>query len=104
MTPTRPPSSPGASRATSPPTALAARLAPAGGLRRDRPSTLERAFAAWDSGDDERALESLQDAFQEAATPESRDLVRQVMVAIFTELGAESELARTHRRRLATAL
>ena len=68
------------------------------------PGALERAFAAWDAGDHEQALESLQDAFAAAATPETRDLLRQAMVAIFTELGTEHPLARTHRRRLASAL
>ena len=38
------------------------------------------------------------------ADPERRDLIRRVMVAIFTELGADHELAREHRRRLAAAL
>ncbi len=33
-----------------------------------------------------------------------RDLIRRVMVGIFTELGADHELAREHRRRLAAAL
>ena len=36
--------------------------------------------------------------------PRRRDLVRSVMVAIFTELGADHPLAREHRRRLAAAL
>jgi putative thioredoxin len=64
---------------------------------------LAEAFAAWDEGDHARALDLLQEAF-EAADPERRDLIRRVMVAIFTELGADSELAREHRRRLAAAL
>jgi len=33
-----------------------------------------------------------------------KDLLRRVMVAIFTELGADHPLAREHRRRLAAAL
>ena len=36
--------------------------------------------------------------------PERRDLVRRVMVAIFTELGPDDPLAREHRRRLSAAL
>src|SRR6266550_1888691 len=36
--------------------------------------------------------------------PERRDLLRRVMVAIFTELGPGDPLARAHRRRLAAAL
>jgi putative thioredoxin len=62
---------------------------------------LDAAFEAWDGGDPGAALEALQAALVD---PERRDLVRQVMVAIFTELGADSPLAREHRRRLATAL
>jgi len=69
-----------------------------------RPATLERAFSAWDEGDHERALEALQEAIAEASDPEARDLVRRVMVAIFTELGPTDPLARAHRRRLAAAL
>jgi len=65
---------------------------------------LEAAFAAWDDGDLERALEDLQEAIAETSDPERQDLLRQAMVAIFTELGPESELARSHRRRLAAAL
>jgi putative thioredoxin len=67
-------------------------------------STLERAFSDWDRGDREQALEALQQAFQAARTPETRDLLRQALVAIFTELGPDDPLARTHRRRLASAL
>jgi putative thioredoxin len=65
---------------------------------------LAEAFAAWDDGDHANALESLQDAFATADDPDRRDLIRRVMVAIFTELGADSDLAREHRRRLAAAL
>ena len=81
---------------------------PGGGDRRRRaqrsPRALERGFSAWDAGDHERALESLQEAIAETDDPERRDLVRRVMVAIFTELGADHPLAREHRRRLAAAL
>ena len=62
------------------------------------------AFAAWDDGDHERALERLQEALAATDDPERRDLIRRVMVAIFTELGADHPLAREHRRRLAAAL
>ena len=63
------------------------------------------AFEAWDEGDHEAALEKLQEALQDRdADKEERDLLRQVMVAIFTELGPQSELASRHRRRLAAAL
>lgn len=62
---------------------------------------LAPAFEAWDHGDPGTALELLQAAL---ADPERRDLVRRVMVAIFTELGADHPLAREHRRRLSAAL
>src|SRR5918999_766282 len=62
---------------------------------------LSPAFEAWDAGDPSTALELLQGAL---ADPDRRDLVRRVMVAIFTELGPEHPLAREHRRRLSAAL
>jgi putative thioredoxin len=62
---------------------------------------LDAAFDAWDRGDFAGALEGLQAAL---AHPERRDLVRRVMVAIFTELGADHPLAREYRRRLSAAL
>jgi putative thioredoxin len=62
---------------------------------------LEPAFEAWDCGEHQTALELLQAAL---ADPERRDEVRRVMVAIFTELGADSPLARDYRRRLSAAL
>jgi putative thioredoxin len=65
---------------------------------------LDDAFEAWDGGDHAAALDRLQEAFAQARDDETRDRIRQVMVAIFTELGADHELAREHRRRLATAL
>jgi putative thioredoxin len=65
---------------------------------------LMQAFAAWDEGDLEAALELLQSAIAAESDPERRDLIRRVMVAILTELGPENELARRHRRRLAAAL
>jgi putative thioredoxin len=64
---------------------------------------LEPAFAAWDRDDHREALERLQVALA-GADPERRDAIRQVMVAIFTELGPDDPLAREHRRRLASAL
>jgi len=86
---------------------LAARarlLAEIGEDRTDGAGTLSRAFAAWDEGNLEEALESLQTVVGEADDPKRRDLLRRVMVAIFTELGADHPLAREHRRRLAAAL
>jgi putative thioredoxin len=65
---------------------------------------LDDAFEAWDAGDHATALDKLQEAFAEATDGDTRDRIRQVMVAIFTDLGADHELAREHRRRLASAL
>jgi putative thioredoxin len=62
---------------------------------------LQAAFEAWDAGDTETALARLEAAL---ADPERRDLVRRVMVAIFTELGPDDPLAREYRRRLSAAL
>ena len=65
---------------------------------------LARAFDAWDAGDYEAALEALQEAIGATDDAERRDLIRQAMVGIFAELGADHELAREHRRRLAATL
>jgi putative thioredoxin len=62
---------------------------------------LAAAFEAWDAGDPAGALERLQAALPD---PERQDLIRRVMVAIFTELGADHPLAREHRRRLSASL
>jgi putative thioredoxin len=59
------------------------------------------AFEAWDAGDHATALARLQEAL---ADPERRDAIRRIMVAIFTELGADDPLAREYRRRLSAAL
>jgi len=70
----------------------------------DGSAGLLRAFGAWDEGNSAGALEDLQTAIAAEVEPERRDLLRRVMVAIFTELGAEHPLAAEHRRRLAAAL
>jgi putative thioredoxin len=62
---------------------------------------LAPAFDAWDRGDNGAALELLHAAL---ADPERRDPIRRVMVAIFTELGADDPLARDYRRKLSAAL
>jgi putative thioredoxin len=62
------------------------------------------AFEAWDDGRHADALDALQAAIADEQDVETRDRLRRVMVAIFTELGPSSELAREHRRRLALAL
>jgi putative thioredoxin len=66
--------------------------------------SLVAAFDAWDEGDRAAALERLQEALQEEQDPERKDLIRRVMVALFTELGPDDPLAREHRRRLSAAL
>ena len=70
----------------------------------DLPGPLADAFEAWDRGDHAAALGGLQTAFAADADPARRDLVRRVMVGIFTELGPDDPLAREHRRRLSSAL
>ena len=85
--------------------AARARLAAANGNGAEPgPELPQRAFSAWDRGDFEAALESLQDAITATDDPEQLDLIRRAMVGIFTELGADHALAREHRRRLAAAL
>jgi putative thioredoxin len=83
---------------------LAAGLAERARLGLSGHEDLTAAFEAWDSGDYATALEELQSALAAAADPEARDSIRKAMVAIFTELGPESELAREHRRRLSAVL
>jgi putative thioredoxin len=65
---------------------------------------LQAAFSSWDEGKPGVALETLQRVLAAEQDPERKDLLRRVMVAIFTELGADHPLAREHRRRLASAL
>jgi len=62
------------------------------------------ALALWDDGDAEGALEGLQTEISASEDPDRTDLLRRVMVAIFTELGPTSELARDHRRRLSLVI
>ncbi len=63
---------------------------------------LQRAFAALDAGEHERALELLIGSLSSADG--SRDDIRRVVVGILDELGVDSPLARDARRRLAAAL
>ena len=67
------------------------------------PDPPAEAFAAWDLGSHEASLDLLQQSVEDA-DPDRRDLLRKVMVGYFTELGPTSELAATHRRRLARLL
>jgi len=64
---------------------------------------VSEALRALSEGDTESALERL-DAALANADPDTRDLIRKVMVGIFSELGADHPLAREYRRRLAAAL
>jgi thioredoxin len=54
-------------------------------------------------GDHERVLEWLLDEAIDG-DPERRERIRQVMVALFEELGQDHPLSQSYRRRLATAL
>jgi putative thioredoxin len=63
---------------------------------------LAEAFTALDDGDTERGLDILLTVLPEAG--EAKDELRKVIIGVLDELGPQSELARTARRRLATAL
>jgi putative thioredoxin len=64
---------------------------------------LREGLDALTAGDHDRGLEKLEAALG-IAQDETRDLIRQVMVGVFTELGADHPLAREYRRKLAAAL
>ena len=66
------------------------------------PADLDAAFTALDDGDVERALDLLLAALPSANG--AKDDVRRVIVGILDDLGADSDLARQSRRRLASAL
>ena len=83
---------------------LAARAELSTSANGDSPDELQKAFAAWDEGNPEDALEQLQGVLASEQDSTRKDQLRRVMVAIFTELGADHPLARQHRRRLAAAL
>ena len=80
--------------------ALAARAR----LTLDGAGALEPAFDAWDRGNHRGALERFQEGLDEARDQDRRDLIRRMMVGIFTELGPDDPLAIEHRRRLSAAL
>jgi len=65
----------------------------------EAPEVLEALLA----GDHERALSLLLEEIQ-GAEPERRNRLRELMVAVFAELGQEHPLSTSYRRRLATAL
>jgi putative thioredoxin len=72
------------------------------GLEQAGAGALQEAFAALDAGATERGLDLLIDAI--ATADGDKDEIRKIIVGVLDELGVESELARTARRRLATAL
>jgi putative thioredoxin len=84
--------------------AARAQLAAVDGNGSEPDNRLAGAFAAWDAGEYARALEAFQEAIAGEDDAERRDLIRQVMVAIFTELGPGDPVASEHRRRLAAVL
>jgi putative thioredoxin len=65
--------------------------------------TLSAALGALSRDDHEQALELLTNALDQS-DDETRELVRKAMVGVFAELGADHDLSRAYRRRLATAL
>ncbi len=71
-------------------------------LERSGEPSVGAALSVLDSGQTESGLNLLIDAIP--AAEQSRDEIRKVVVGVLDELGAESELARAARRRLATAL
>jgi putative thioredoxin len=80
----------------------AAGLSARAALQRDR-DDLDAAWSAWDNRDYEAALEPLQEAFANAAG-DDKDSLRRAIVGILTEVGTDTDLARTHRRRMAAAM
>jgi putative thioredoxin len=64
---------------------------------------LHEGLDALNTGDEETGLAKLESALA-IAQDETRDLIRQVMVGVFAELGADNPLAREYRRKLAAAL
>ena len=60
-------------------------------------------LAALETGDHERALELLLEQAK-SSNGEARDRVRELMVALFDELGQDHELSSRYRRQLATTL
>ena len=60
-------------------------------------------LAALETGDHQRALDLLLEQAK-SSNSEARDRVRELMVALFEELGQDHELSTRYRRRLATTL
>ncbi|HEX2231828.1 MAG TPA: tetratricopeptide repeat protein [Thermoleophilaceae bacterium] len=83
---------------------LADALAARARLTLDGAEQLEPAFEAWDRGNHRGALERFQEELHATSDQDRRDLLRRMMVGIFTELGPDDPLAIEHRRRLSAAL
>jgi putative thioredoxin len=64
---------------------------------------LPEVLAALESGDSEQALDVLLTEIQDA-TPDRRDWLRELALAIFHDLGHDDPVTVAYRRRLATAL
>jgi thioredoxin len=64
---------------------------------------LSEVVAALDEADERRALDLVLAAIPDAR-PERRDLLREVAVAVFEDLGQENPVTVSYRRKLATAL
>ena len=64
---------------------------------------LPQVVAALDAGDEERALELVLAAIEEAS-PARRELLREIAVAVFDALGHDDPVTIAYRRKLATAL
>jgi putative thioredoxin len=82
---------------------LAARAKLINSGKADELPDLREALDALSAGDHERGLEHLEAALG-VAQDETRDLIRQVMVGVFAELGNDHPLSREYRRKLAAAL
>jgi putative thioredoxin len=70
----------------------------------ERQSELAAGLEAVSQGDLEHGLDQLSSALASSDDDETRELIRKVMVGLFTELGADHPLSTTYRRRLAAAL
>jgi len=60
-------------------------------------------LAALEAGDEERALELILEAIPESS-PDGRERLRELAVAVFDHLGQDDPVSTSYRRRLATAL
>ena len=65
---------------------------------------LAQAADALIAGDRETGLEHLVAGLEQGPDDETKDLIRKVMVGVFTELGSDDPLTREYRRKLAAAL